>query len=511
MRDLRRLAVIAGISVLAATGWSLGRYLGAAIGLTLGLVLGVIPWRGQPLWSWLYLYLRRSRPIALVDPVTVANDRSGGGVRYQDGVAVVALQILGKPYAATRFTGSAATETANTLDVADLLPAMRQTLGLTLESISVITAGARRRATGDYPRVYDTFIGTPPYAGRRETWVVVRINAMDNGDALRCRPTVGTAALAAAQRIAMTLRCRGIRARVATSTDIAEFERRVGAGALEPHNRRWNTLRGDAGWQTSYSYRPVDLTAEMLAQAWSLRVDGVVQNVTVFPDGRVSATVTVLTSQPPTAPPSMALQPLPGEQAQVIAANLCGPRPRIRGIGLGPVPAGLTIPVGPSGVLLGKTIDGNRIALPLGDVGEQSRVHIAADDAIAKRLIIRIAAAGDRVTVHTADLQRWETVRMPSVAVIEHARPASGTTVSVIDGTVTPAPRPSTVVSVGAPTGVYPSADVLLAQTGPDTIAVTAAGQTHEVIVEFFRAENLYVSWDNRELDVKTAELEMAD
>ena len=239
MSDAIRLAVIAGVTACAMIGWGAAGYLGAAGGLMVGLVLLVLPWRRLPLWSWVSLYLVRNRRIALTEPLTVANDRSGGGVRYQDDVAVVAVQLLGKAHQPTIFTGSTATETENTVDIGELVPAMRQSLGLTIESISVISAGARRRATGDYPRVYDTLIGTPPYAGQRETWLVIRIRALDNGDALRWRSTVGTAALAVAQRIVMMLRCKGIRARTATATDIVELERRLGRSALEPHNRRW--------------------------------------------------------------------------------------------------------------------------------------------------------------------------------------------------------------------------------------------------------------------------------
>lgn len=509
MRELSRLAVTAGVFLAVLLGWGLGGYLGAAAGLMIGLLLGVVRWRRQPLWSWLQLYVRRDRPIMLTDPVTVANDRSGGGIRYQDGVAVGAIQILGRPYLPTRFTGSAGMETDNAVDIAGLMPLMHQSLGLNLESISVVSCGARRRSVGDYPRVYDSLIGTPPYAGQRETWLVIRIRALDNGDALRCRTTVGASTLAAVQRIAMALRRNGIRAKVATASDILEFERRSGANGLERHNRRWNSVRSDAGWQTTYAYRPTDIRAETLAQAWALRADGVVQNVTLFGDGRATATVTVRTAQPPSTPPAVALQALPGEQAQAVAANLCGPRHHLRGVARGQLPGSLIIPVGPSGVLLGRTPAGDRLALPLGDAGEQCRVHVAAEDSIAKRIIVRAAAAGERVTVHSTDLQRWESVRMPNIAVIEHPRPASGTTVSVIDGTVPPAPRPHTVISVGA-TGetVHPAADVVIAQTGPETIEVTAAGRTYEVAVEFFRAENRYVSRDPGFVGL---ELEMAN
>lgn len=164
--------------------------------------------------------------------------------------------------------------------------------------------------------------------------------------------------------------------------------------------------------------------------------------------------------------------------------------------------------VGSSGVLMGKTSGGHRLALPLSDPGEQCRVHVAAEDPIVKRIVIRAAAAGERITVHTRDLQRWDSVRMPNVAVIEHPRPAPGTTLSVIDGTVPPAPRPTTVISVVGPGPISQSvADVVITQTGPATVEVLAAGERHEVEVEFFRAENRYAS---RELPTRTTDLEAA-
>lgn len=509
-RQSVQLAVILGVLLLGFLGWSVGGYTGAGAGVSLGLVLFALPWRRHPLWSWAALYFRRNRPIELSDPVTVANDRSGGGVRFQDGVAVVAVQLLGKPHAPTIFTGSTSTETRNTLDVSRLLPSMHQSLGLTLESISVLSAGSRRRNTGDYPRVYDTLIGTPPYAGQRETWLVLRLGALDNADALQWRTSVGTAALAAAQRLAASLRCNGVRAKVATATDIVELERRLGRAALEPHNRRWRTSRSDAGWLTTYAYQSRDINADVLAQAWSLRADGIIQNITLFPGGTATATVTVRSAQPPTAPPSVILKTLPGEQPQAVAANMCGPRPELRGISKGRLPASLILPVGPSGVLLGKVAAGDRLLLPMGDPGEFSRIHIAAEDAIAKRIVVRTAGAGDRITVHTRDLGRWKSVRMPHVAVSDQPRPASGTTVSVVDGTVSPAPRPNTVISIGRPgERLRGSVDVVITQTGPAWVEVSASGQVYEVEIELFRAENRYVSSEPTSL--RSMELELAD
>lgn len=504
------VAVIAAVLAAGLIGWSVAGYPGAASGLVLGLLTGTARWRRRQPWSWLALWARRRRPIVLREPVTVANDRAGGGVRYQDGVAAVAVQLLGKPHVPTLFTGSTSTATENAVDVAGLLPLLHQSLGLTVDSLSVVSAGARRRNTGDYPPVYDTLIGTPPYAGQRETWLIARIAALANVEALRSRSSLGTAALAAAQRISAALRQQGIRARVATATDIVEMERRLGGsagsalGCLAADNRRWRSLRGDAGWLTTYGYRPGDVTSETLAQAWSLRADGIIGNVTLFPDGSATATVTVRSAQPPVAPPSVLLQPLPGEQAAALAASFCGPLPDLRGVRRGALPGTLIVPVGPSGVLLGKVGAGDRLLLPLDDPGEFSRVQVAAADLLAKRIVVRLAGAGERITVHTRDLRRWASVRMPDVAVTSAVRPAAGTTISVTDGTIgteairAPAPRPNTVISISEPhTPQHATADVMITQTGPATVEVTTTGtggQVHVVEVELFRAENRYVS-----------------
>jgi type VII secretion protein EccE len=510
MSAATRLAVIVGVLAAGMVGWIFGGYPGAAAGLALGVAAGVVRWRRQPLWAWLILWWRRRRAIAWNEPITVANDRAGGGVRYQDGVAVVAVQLLGKAHRPTVFTGSTAVFTENTIDVADLLPLLHQSLGLAIESLSVISVGARRRSTGDYPRVYDTLIGTPPYAGQRETWLVVRIGSLPNAEALAWRTSVGTATLAAAQRISAALRQQGIRAKVATATDIVELDRRLGNSALNAQHQRWRTVRGEGGWLTTYWYLPRDVTAENLEHAWSLQADGIIQNITLFGDGSMTATVTVRSAQPPTAPPSVMLQTLPGEQALALAANLCGPMPTLRGLRRGVLAEPLVIPIGPSGVLLGKIDAGNRLMLPLDDPGEFSRVHIAAQDALAKRIVVRLAGAGERITVHTRDPQRWASVRMPDIAVGKQVRPMPGTTVGVVDGTLTPAPRPNTLISIGEPGTPYRgSADVLITQIGPATVDVTAAGQLHTVEVELFRAENRYISSEPTTL--RTTELEPVD
>lgn len=528
----RRVIGVWVVFLLVLVAWTLSGYIGAAVAAVVGAVVVFVRWWGQPAWSWAVLWRRGRRPIAWSAPITVANNRSGGGVRVQDGVAVVAVQLLGRAHQATAVTGSVTVETDNVIDVVELVPMLDQALALQLESISVVTLGSRHGNIGDYPRVYDSEIGTPPYAGRRETWLIIRLAMIDNPEALYWRTTVGVAAISVAQRIAGLLRCQGLRAKVANATDLVELDRRLGWDAVSGTTQRWKAIRGEAGWLTTYAYPAAAINSRNLSQAWTLRADEVIQNVTVYPDASCTATITVRTPTPAPTPPSVILRRLNGEQAAAAAANMCGPHPHLRGLRRSPLPAQLAIEIGPSGVLIGKLSNGDRLLMPVTDAGELSRVFVAADDPIAKRIVIRTAGAGERVCVHSRDLARWASVRMPEVSVVGAARPAPRTTVSVveyaarrgreglkegngvsevasIDVAISPTPRPATVITV-APAGVRLSEghrhgfEVIIEQVGPKMVNVSAAGKNWLVEMDMFRAENRYVSLDPVSMSVTT-------
>lgn len=498
MTEPEQLGVAVAVSTCGLAGWTVSGPMGGGVGLVVGIVLGFTPWYGQPLWVWAVLFLKRARPLALADPVTLSVGRSSGGVRYQDGVAVSAIRVLGKPYEPTVVPAAA----ANGLDVNDLLPGMHQSIGLTIDSLSVVCVGSRRRNTGDYPRVYGTMLGPTPVAGRRETWLVVRVRSGDNAEALRCRKSVGTAVLAASHAIAAGLRFRGLRAHVATADEVLIFDEQLGCRALQRGKRRWHSVRDEDGWLTTCKYSAADLKGDVLEQIWSRNFDEVIQNVTIFPDRTAMATVTLRHARPPTSVPSLRLRTLPGQQGPGLAANLCGPRPSLRGVGRIALPRALVMPIGPSGVLLGRLPDGSRLLLPLSDPDRSTRVHLAATDDVAKVVLMRVAAAGERVTVHTTDLHRWMSLRIPGLTVSDQQKPDDGTTISVVDGTLghgapataEPGPRPATVISIGSPNVPDPAgADVVIRQTGPTAVQVSIAGQVHLLDIEFFQGENRYL------------------
>lgn len=490
------LAKTGGLFAAVLCGWAIGAAGGAVLAFALSMSCIAVPLRGSPLSTWACRYARRKRRIRFDGLATVSHDGSSAGVRCSNGIAIAAVQVLGKPHEATRLTGSRVAETNNTLDVTWLIPALKQSLGITLDSISVVIAGSRRNRLGDYPRIYDALVGPSSYAGRRETWLLLRLPDLPNGEALQWRTSLGAAAVACAKRTAAMLGERGLRARVATAGEISEFELRMGRDALEPQNRHWDALRNGTGWLTTYTYRNAVYETEKFCQAWRWQADSVIQNVTLLHDGTATVTVTVGTNQRQASAPSTSLQKMPGEQAGAAALNLCVARQDLGAVPTRPWPRKMIVPVGQSGVLIGRYRSGGRMLLPLSDPAEESRVHIAAVDGIAHRLVMRLAGSGERITVHTNEIERWKRLRMTNLLVTDEMRPADGTTVSVVDGTVSPVPRPQTIISVGTPRGPAPPADVLMEQIGPQTLRVTAAGVSNEVDIEMFRAEKPFLPVD---------------
>ncbi len=192
------------------------------------------------------------------------------------------------------------------------------------------------------------------------------------------------------------------------------------------------------------------------------------------------------------------------------------------------MPAHLLTEIGPSGVLVGKLSNGDRLMIPVTDAGELSpglrgrRRRDCQTDRDPHR------GAGERVCVHTRDKTRWASVRMPTVSVVGTSRPAPRTTVSVVEyvartkrgGTgaaegggvdiaISPAPRPATVITVAPggttlPEGQRHAFEVTIEQVSGAMVKVVAAGQNWLVEMDLFRAENRYVSLEPVVMSIAT-------
>ena len=246
-----RLSVV--LAVAADPHGLRGGFIGGCAGLTAGLLTLVVPWYRQPLWVWAALYLRRRRGIVLLPPSTAVNDRSAGGVRYQDGVATVAVHILGRAYA------------PNTVDRIELGPHNQRPRRRSIDS-----------ATGSEPRAKLDSISTSAPDIAPTAAITPRCTTPDR-HATVCRGKRNVAGRAHAgpsqrrrTRIAQQRRRRG-RCRGpthhsrSTASGItrtsgqrhrnARIQRNV-AGSSSTPTTEWRSVRTDAGWLTTYAYRP---------------------------------------------------------------------------------------------------------------------------------------------------------------------------------------------------------------------------------------------------------------
>ncbi len=130
----------------------------------------------------------------------------------------------------------------------------------------------------------------------------------------------------------------------------------------------------------------------------------------MYPDATCTATITVRTPAPAPTPPSVILRRLNGEQAAAAASQRNAGHVHTYADSGAPVAGAAVTRWTVPGVLIGKLSNGDRLMIPLADAGELSRLFVAADDTIAKRIVIRVVGAGERVCVHTRDQKRWASL-----------------------------------------------------------------------------------------------------
>ena len=95
----------------------------------------------------------------------------------------------------------------------------------------------------------------------------------------------------------------------------------------------------------------------------------------------------------------------------------------------------LQIPVGPTGILVGAALRDDKsvcppiqrddlVMWPLTDPQQPTRIVMDTSDFYVRQLLIRAAAAGERIAIYSRDPRRWYSVSQPNIAVVEARRPA---------------------------------------------------------------------------------------
>jgi type VII secretion protein EccE len=489
-------------------------------------------------------------------PTGVAVDVAQGsivcGVRTDTHEAITMIRIAGRPDAPTFLRTSTVSHTANVLPLAVLVGLLDQPGNLHL-GIDVINAGHRvRRGTG-YPALYSTLLADRPAAGQRSTRLVVRLDIPESVSGLAYRRSIGTAAAAATERIINALFQDGIRASALGAAELDAALQELGAGLVAPpplddqdgqlaggdalvsagatgveHGGRprrvraaagvgWRAISAQPGYLSSYYFSPEDITTAALHQMWALRTDHIVQTLAIrkhrhtAPDGGgpvlVSALVRTNDPQQPQQPPTLFLNPLPGDQytAALWAAPIARPRLALPTRVLDD-PDGLEIPIGPTGILVGAALHDDLwarpqihrddlVMWPITDPQRATRITMDTSEFYVRQLLIRAAATGERIAIYSHQPGHWQQLAQPNIAVVEHRRAAEFVPTIIVNDRPISAPSAglsSTVITLGKVDDRGPEPDVCFMQTSRSTVRIIAGSQAVEVAIVVFRQEQAF-------------------
>jgi type VII secretion protein EccE len=526
------------------------------------LVLLLVTVHRRNVATWVSARTRWMRARRYTTAVGAAVDISHGGsvygVRTAGNEAVTVVEVDGRAYSPTFLRGSTVSRTDNVLPLAVLVALMEQPGGLHL-GIDIVCAGFRVRPGTGYPQLYSTLLADRGAAGQRSTRLVVRLEIDESVRGLVYRRSIGSAAAAATERIIKALAQEGIRARALGAEEhdailhelsvglasppprpvfvddvddeadgygadelarVGGRHRRATAGAdapAGPHRVRpkadvgWNTINANPGYVTSYYFSPEDITTDSFNQMWSLRSDHVV-HVTMLrkqPGGPVAVSALVRTTDPrrPEQPPTLFLNPLPGDQYGAALRAAPTSRPRLSlPVRVLDAPQDLDIPIGPTGILVGAALRDDKSGWPeiqgddlvmwaLTDPQQPTRIVMDTSEFYVRQLLIRAAAAGERIAVYSYDPSRWYSVSQPNVAVVERGRPAEFVPTIIVNDWPHLAPSAglsSTVITLGHSPSDAAVPDIRFEQISESTVRISTASRSLDVGMVVFRQEQTW-------------------
>lgn len=513
--------------------------------------------------GWVAARVRWLRTRRDLVPAGVAVDIPQGavmcGVRVEPLEAVTMIRVDGRPYTPTFLRGSTVSHSVNVLPLKLLTGLLDQPGDLRLAGIDVVNAGHRVRAGTGYPPLYSTLLADRPAAGSRTTYLIVRVDIVESIAGLAYRRSIGAAAAAATERIVNTLNQEGIRASALNAADLDAALHQLGAGlavapprpsvdadadgsgmskdnlpgsdffpngtnasdADEPTRTKadvgWRVINTHPGFVTTYYFSADDINVPSLQQMWSLRSDHVVQTAMlrrhrqVAADGQgpvlFSALVRTTDPQVPQQPPTLFLNPLPGQQAAGVLRSAPVARPVLE------LPSrqlddgdDLDIPIGATGILVGSALQDDTDAQPaiqrddlvmlaLTDPQRATRIVMDTSEFYARQLIIRAAAAGERIAIFSHDPRRWYNVEQPNIAVVERRRRSEFVPTIIVNDRPVNAPAAglaSTVITLGQRAKGGPAPDLHFVQTSRSAVRILGTPSPLEVGIVVFRQEQAW-------------------
>ncbi|RJO72374.1 type VII secretion protein EccE [Nocardia panacis] len=300
-----------------------------------------------------------------------------------------------------------------------------------LDSIDVVSTGARTAEAGVVAQLYDRILGPLPAIAHRTVWLVLRLDPLANVEAVQSRGGGGTGALRTAiiatRRVANRLAALDISVSVLTSAEINGAVRTLTRGiALEDFTETPKCLVAGNAYLTSYEIGPELIGPRGFSEVWATPSLGTTVTVRLRPDGdkasrrdvetpiTMAALVRFDTATAPEEPPVPGLRPLQGRQYRALLDSL----PVRAGHGddgvsdyHGPLAAleGIALPTAGCGQLIGADDLGQGIAVPLIGAGTRQLEVIGKLD-LAQQVILRAIALGAHAIVHTDRPDAWTSM-----------------------------------------------------------------------------------------------------
>ncbi|EIC62635.1 type VII secretion protein EccE [Mycobacteroides abscessus] len=501
--------VAAGIMIALLVGKSW--WIGGVAGLLLSLLL-VVRIRGtsvpRALAARLDFFFGRQSKTRKTPPAEPFDTPLDGGAqigfRWDGRTLLTLLKIEEKPQALTVMEPGM-TVSGETVSVELLVECMRQ-FDIRIDSIDVISQGARSFGHTRIASVYDAVLGPLPAIAQRSVWIAIRFDPAQCAEAVTRRGGgrngILRAAITATRRVANQLTEAGLHTRILTAAEIAQATNQLADGVnLANLEENWTCCSEGNFRLYSYSLKGNALSTAGLGMVWtvpsySTTVCVSLQNSVKSDYTRIRGLVRFDSHGYGGDINLPGLVPLRGQQFNALVSSLPLPPPR-RPLGSWVYGRGtedfrdLALPASGCGQVIGADEYGRAVALPM--FGQQiERVEISGTLHLAQQVVLRALALGARVLVHTRRPALWrgmvgEVGDNSLLWVTEFNRGSiqAGSdrnySVAVFDGVVEQVVRIGVTAMIVAAPGTVPSpdADVSLEQLDEhsDTVKVsTSAG-----------------------------------
>jgi type VII secretion protein EccE len=411
------------VLVLGLPGWyGVVGGLGVAMIFVLPVRGGTMPNRLAGRLGFWWERRRRRNTTQRFQPLDVQlSDGTPVGFHWDGEVLMSLVRVQDNPQALTVME-PAGTVSGDTVSLHMLAECLQQ-FDITLDSIDVISQGARSRGHGQIAATYDAVLGPLPAVATRSVWVTVRLDPTLCPDAVRHRGggwegMVRTAAVAT-RRVANRLSDMGLQPQIMTAREIelAEDELSDGVG-LATLDETWFGCRRGRFQLRSFVLKPAMFTNDGLSRLWTVPSYSTTVCVSLRRDvgtGRIKLRGLARFGSHGRGRIAMrGLGDLRGRQYAALLCSLPLPSPArpVKQWAFGKsddAVRDLALPAYGCGQLVGADEHGRAVALSLFGPGV-GRVEMCGTLHLAQQVVLRSLALGARVRVHTSRVAAWQAM-----------------------------------------------------------------------------------------------------